>query len=186
VLAGELAVLYYAFAWWARPDVPDGTTPFTLYKRSGIGDILLFVGLASPFEILPVHIVLHRWSGTAAWIATSLGLYGALWCIGVVRSLALRPGLIGSDDAIVRIGLLYSLRIPIGSIVRVASVPIPGAVTAPGAREPNVWLEFKEPLEAQRIFGLRTRVRSVALCADDPAALISALHRGTAPDAILR
>ncbi len=173
---GELALFYYAFAWRARPHIPGAARPFTLHKRSGFGDKLVFIGLAAFFEILPVHLLLHRKSPIAAWVLTALSLYGVLWLIAFLRSLTLRPCLVGADEAIVRLGLFFTLRIPARAIARIVSEPTPGALVLPRGATPGLCIEFTEPLEAQLIFGLRKRVTALALAADDPETLTAALR----------
>jgi hypothetical protein len=177
LIFGELAVFYYAFAWWARPEVPAGAETFTLHRKSGFGDLLTMLGLASLLEIVPVHLVLHRWSAPAAWIATGLGIYGTLWCVAIARSLNLRPSYVTADEAVIRFGLLFSLRIPAGAIASVGSRVQAGMRPVPRGSEPNVCIEFTGPLEVRRILGIRGRMSSVALAADEPEALAAALQR---------
>ena len=170
-LAGELSVLYYASAWRAKPHVPAGSRAFTLHNRSGFGDLILFVGLASLLEVVPVHLVVARWSGTVAWVLTALSLYGALWAFALGRSFALRPTLVTADALLVRFGLLFSLRIPFTSVRGISPEPVPGAQILPRNTEPAFYLEFTEPLEARMLPGLTKRIASIGLSADDSNAL---------------
>lgn len=173
---GELAIFYYAFAWRARPHIPPDARPFTIHKRSGFGDLIIGIGLAAVFEILPVHLLLHKRSAIAAWILTALSCYAAVWLVGLARSLKLRPTLVQPTQATIRLGLFFTLKIPARAIVQIGPEPRPGAVTIPSQGTPNVCIEFSEPLEAHRIFGLRKRLTSLAIAADDPEALTTALR----------
>jgi hypothetical protein len=178
IIVGELAVFYYAFAWWARPQVPAGAEPFTLHKRTGFADLLLCLGLASLFEIVLVHLILsHRWNHTAAWVATGVSLYGALWCVALARSLALRPTFVGLREAEIRFGMLLTLKVPGGSIKSIGQEAAPGVRTIPRSSEPNVCLTFGQPLEARWIFGIRRPMEAISLAADDPEGLTAALRR---------
>ena len=170
-LAGELSVLYYAFAWRARPHEPEGSRAFTLHARSGFSDLILFAGLASLLEVVPVHMVTAHWSGTAAWILTAMSLYGALWAFALSRSFALRPTLVTADALLVRFGLLFSLRILLTSLRGVSRKPVPGAHIVPRNADPSFYLEFTEPLEASLLLGLTKQISSVGLSADDSEAL---------------
>jgi hypothetical protein len=176
-LAGEFSVLWYAFAWRARPHIPADAQPFTLHRRSAYGDMVLCLGLAALLDILPLHFVVRRWSGTAAWVLTALSLYGAVWITGLFRSLELRPTLAHSREATIRLGLFFTLRVPAESIARIGMEVPKGALILPRGSTATVCIEFKEPLTAGRLFGLRRRVSSVALAADDPAGLTAALRQ---------
>ncbi len=176
-LAAEFAVLYYVFAWRAKPHVPAGSQAFTLHKRSGFGDILLFVGLASMLEIGPVHLVVGHWSHMAAWIMTGLSLYGALWVVAVGRSLSLQPTLVSDDGILLRFGLLFRVAIPWSAIETVSTDALEGAKLIPRRAEANIYLKLKEPLRAERILGLGTQVQTLGICADEPEALLAAIKR---------
>lgn len=174
-LASEFAVLYYGFAWRAKPHVPENAKPFTLHQRSGFGDILLFVGLASLLEIVPVHLVAARWSHTAAWILTGLSLYGALWVVAIARSLTLRPALVTDEALTLRFGLIFNLEIPREAIQTISTQPIEGATLVPRRAEANLYLHLNRPHRAERILGLGKAVQTLGLCADEPEALLAAL-----------
>jgi len=175
-VAGELSVLWYAFAWRARPSVPAGAQAFTLHQNSGFSDLFLFVGLASLLEIVPVHLVAAHWSFIAAWILTGLSLYGAVWAFALSRSFGLRPTLVSADAVVVRYGLLFSVRIPLSSIRALGSDPVPGAFILPRNTTPTLFLDFHEPLEAEKIFGFTKQIHSLGLSPDDAPALRDAIQ----------
>ncbi|MEO8661391.1 MAG: hypothetical protein ABI693_23175 [Bryobacteraceae bacterium] len=171
LLATELSILYYAFAWRARPHVPEGTRAFTLHRRGGQQDILFVAAIGALFEIIPVHLLIHRWSAVGAWVATAVSVYGAVWLVGVARSLELRPVLVGPDYLDLRYGLLFRIRVSremIASVSRALPEDAQGLVV-PRRGEPNVRVEFVAPVKAERLFGSRKMVASVALAADDEA-----------------
>ena len=177
-LAAELSIFYYAlFSWRAKPYVPQGAQSFSLHKKTGHADLLYIVAFASTMEIVPLHLLLHHWSPLAAWIATSLSLYGMIWLIGLARSLTLRPVLVGPDYLDVKFGLLFRLRIPRQSIAAVRrSDPADAATVVPRRSAPNVFIEFADILEAEGPFGLRRPVRRLALSADEEVDFSKALH----------
>ncbi len=167
-LASEFSVLYYAFAWRVDPDVPEGGRSFTLYRRSGFADLILCMGLAAGLELLPVHLLLHRWNPTAAWALSALSVYGAIWMTGLYRSLPRRPSYAEDSGITIRLGLFFSLTIPRDSIRRIGSDSVPGELRLPRGSEPNVRIEFTEPLLAERVFGLRKAVTCLAFAVDEP------------------
>jgi hypothetical protein len=170
VLAGELAIFWYAFASWrCAPDVPDGAHAFTLHRQSGVATLFGFLSGVSLMEAALIHLLVARWSVTVAWVLTALSVYGAVWLAAVARSFVLNPVLVTETEVIVRAGLLWSLRLPRGS----ATIERPGAVCdlrVPILADPNVVLRLAEPMIARGLYGITRKVTTVAVGFDDPAA----------------
>jgi hypothetical protein len=167
-LAGELSVLYYAFAWRAKSHVPAGAQPFTMHKTSGIADLMLVIAPFSLLEIFPVHLLAAHWSRNLAWVLTGLSVYGALWIFALGRSFALRPGFVTESEILVRFGTAFSLRIPKECIESVQREPIADAMRVSRNGAPNVYIRFKQPLEAERMLGFKKFVSAIALSVDGP------------------
>jgi hypothetical protein len=170
-VAGELSVFYYAFAWRAKPDIPAGSAPFTLHRKNEMPGLFYCVGLVSLLEIVPVHLVLARWSHGWAWGLTALSLYGMLWMIAVARSFELRPCYVTEEECVIRCGLLFSVRIPRSAIASVSRERIEGARAVPRRVEPTWFLRFHEPIEAERILGFATKIDALAIAPDDDTQL---------------
>ena len=100
----------------------------------------------------------------------------APWLVALGRSFSLRPTLVTNDEIVVRFGLVFSLRIPFSALRRVTREPIPGALVLPRNSTPNLYLEFEQPLEAERLLGITQRVTALGLCADDEIALTADLR----------
>jgi hypothetical protein len=178
-IAGEISVLYYAlFSWLAKPHVPAHAKPFTIHEQSGAAEMLNVLAIACLFEILPAHILIHRWSTIWAWVATALSLYSVVWLIGLARSIVLSPLLVGPDHVDFRYGLLFRLRVPKEMITGVRRLE-PGAptpfVVLPRRSEPNLSIALANEMDAQGPFGIRKRVGGLAIAADDCAALQCAI-----------
>jgi hypothetical protein len=172
VLAGELAVFWYAFASWRRaPDVPRGARAFTLHRQSGVATLFGFLAGVSLIEAALVHLLVAQWSVTAAWVLTCLSVYGALWLAAVARSFVLRPLLVTADEIVLRAGLLWTVRIPFSSI----TTERPGALCdlrVPILADPNVVLRLAEPAIARGVYGISRKVTTVEIGLDDPSAFI--------------
>ena len=125
------------------------------------------VGLLSLLEVGPGHLVVARWSVAGAWILTGLSLYGMLWAVALSRSFAMRPTLVSDRGILLRFGLLFSLWVPVESIRSISATPVPGAVPVPRNTSGNLFIEFTEPLEAEKMLGFTTRIFAVAIRADD-------------------
>lgn len=167
-LASELSVLYYAFTFRAQPHSPAAAQRFTMHKASGIGDLMLVLAPFSLLEIVPVHLLAAHWSRTLAWALTGLSVYGAVWIFALGRSFTLRPGFVTDSEVVVRFGLLFSLRIPKDCIRAVQREPMAGALRVPRNSEPNIYLEFTQPLDAERMLGFRKQITAIGLSVDGP------------------
>jgi hypothetical protein len=179
IMAAEFSVLYYAlFSWRAKPHVPSGAQPFTLHLKSGKADLFGLVAVASVIEIVPMHLVLTHWSRAVAWVATALGVYAAVWLLGLSRAFRLRPTLVADGGLDIRYGLVFRLRVlreAIESVRRFEAADKRSAIVVPSRSEPSVCIDLVRPLKAEAMFGIRKQVRRIALSPDDAAAFERAL-----------
>jgi hypothetical protein len=107
IMASEFAVFYYALNWRARPHIPAGSQAFTMHKHAMVGDLFYSLSLVSLLEIIPVHLLVNRWSHVLAWVLTAVSVYGAIWLIAMARAFHLRPSFIGPDGITIRYGLMF-------------------------------------------------------------------------------
>jgi hypothetical protein len=179
VLASELAIGYYAFASWRRrSEVPAGASAFTLHRQSGVATLFGFLAGISVMEAALVHVVVARWSSLAAWLLTTISVYGAIWLVAVARSLVLRPVVIARGEIIVCAGLLWTIHIPLDA----CEIEPSGArcdLRVPMLAQPNVQLRLSEPVTARGMYGITRRVSTIALGLDDPAEFSSAIRACT-------
>ncbi len=175
VAAGELRTFYYAFfSWRAKPDTRQAWRAFQAGEASGYSMLLTFLALALVFEGVPTHFLLGHWSGPAAWVCTGLTVYGLIWTVAVMRSLRLRPILIGTEGMLLRLGSLWAIEVPREQIV--ACRPVrgqaldrkqPGYLSLVKLNEPQWLLELARPAVAHGPYGIRKSVRRVAFGVDD-------------------
>jgi hypothetical protein len=169
LVATELRVMVYAIVGWRRRTSPA----FSVHRASGWSLTAgVLVGLVAA-ETPAVHLLLVAVGApTAAWIATALSIYSALWIVGAAH--ALRHGGVSlADDVVIDLGVRWRARIPYAAIVRVslgASAELDLAIS-----QANVVVELREPIELIGLFGRRRTARSLALELDEPDAFIAAL-----------
>ncbi len=179
IVAAEISVLYYAlFSWRAKPHIPSGAQPFSLHQKAGQADLFGLVAIASAVEIFPMRLVLRHWSNALAWVATGLGIYAAVWLLGLSRAFRLRPALVRPDALDLRYGLIFRLRVPREAIVRVRRAQAADKTEAkvlPSRSEPTLYIELAHPLRAEAMFGIRKQVHRIAISPDDTAAFERAL-----------
>lgn len=182
IIAYEAAVLWYAVVGGGRHGTPPGAFVFGVRRRSGYGPVLVGLFFALIAEAIAVHLLVRRWSVVAAWILTILTAYAALWLIGDFRALGRRTILVTGDALIVRLGLRWSVRVPLDAIraVRAAESPGPAApdhlrAVILGAERQVV--ELDSELVAVGFYGIRRRVRSIGLSVDEPERFLRCLEQ---------
>lgn len=189
LIATEFAAFYYALVSWRhQAHVPPGALGFHV-ARAGV--VLAVLAPVLLVETVAVHLLVSRWSDAAAWVLTALSVYTLVWVIGDFRALILRPILLTRDELVVRVGLRCTIRAPYSRIehIQLASwrdTPPASARTlnmaAPGT--PNVVITFREPVTAQRAFGVRMHTTGIGLDVQDPSGLLEGVRsRCGLPDA---
>lgn len=174
----ELAVMWYAVTGWGRrgPTDDDGTRWFTAHRRAGYGAILMAILMMIAPETLVVHVLLARWSVAAAWVATGLAIYSALWLVGDYHAARLNPSSVSRRGLALRLGLRWRADVPWSAVAELTK-------EAPDARtlkmtlfgRPDAWLVFREPVEVSGLLGIRRRVEAVGVAMDDTDAFGAAV-----------
>jgi membrane protein YdbS with pleckstrin-like domain len=180
LLATELDALGHAFAGWRRATPREDERTFTMHRRSHhalIVGVLLFCVAG---ETIGLHLVLAHWSSVGAWIATLLSVWGALWIVGDMHAVRLRPLRLAADGLVIELGIRWRTFVPYDAIRSVAAAASPRrgprtlAATVVGAADVHVTLS--RPLEARGILGRSKRFDEILLSADRPEVLIAALR----------
>ncbi|HTO99197.1 MAG TPA: hypothetical protein VMK66_19255 [Myxococcales bacterium] len=170
-LAAELAVFWYALFSWGRP-APAGSTA---YKRAGWVAIYCAILLACAAEAIPLHFLFRRWGPLAAGLSLAVHVYTALWLIGDLRALVLRPLRVEGGTLLLRIGLRWEADIPLSSVVKVERGPAAEGRRLGVLGTPNLTLWLREPQQLIGPFGIRKTARVLQLQVDDPDRLAAAL-----------
>ncbi|HEY7473094.1 MAG TPA: hypothetical protein VIE68_12185 [Gemmatimonadota bacterium] len=191
IIAYEAAVLWYAVAGGGKRGAPVGES-FGVRRRSGYGPVLLALFLAIAVEAIALHLFVRQWSVVAAWILTGLTAYAVVWLIGDFRALGSRTILLTDDELVVRLGLRWTVRIPLGRIRAVCSAGGPVASAARPARgsghlravilgSERQIVELDGELPAVGFYGIRRRVRSIGLAVDEPGRFLAAVGSRIGP-----
>jgi len=178
LLATEAAVFHYALlSWRARPQSAPGSQAFNLAQASGYGMLCILLMAAVVVEGVPMHILLQRWSHTAAWVFSGVGTYSILWMVALYRSLALRPILVGVETVVLQVGFLWRTEVRRDQIreVRRFSAADTDYLSFVALNEPQWLIEFTEPVVVQGPLGRRKTVERIALAIDDGEAFAAAL-----------
>ena len=180
-VAFEISIIYYAFTGW-RKRAPAG---FTVHQRSGWGTVAgVFVFLIA-VESIGAHLVVQMWSVKAAWIVTTLDLYGLFWLLGDFQALRLRPTRIEEDTLVLNYGLRWRAEIPLSAIAAIEPVhgeadwKRKGVLKMAMLDEPRLLIRFTEPRTMQGLAGIRRTFDAIAILADDDAGFADALRAAT-------
>ena len=114
VFATEIAVIYYGLLSWRKR--PLQANEFTYHKRSAIRELLVILMFMIVGETAAIHLLLHIWSPTAAWILTFLSIYTLFQVFGILKSMPHRPIVIGEKNLFLRYGLLNDATISLADI----------------------------------------------------------------------
>lgn len=170
-IACEMTVLVYAlFAWKRRPHTPAEQEAFHYHAKSGYGAIVFALAVITLGEMIPIHILVDRWSPMAAWILTMLSAYGMLWFLADWRATRLRPHLLDEDALRIRTGLRWKVHIPRERIAAVHTKLPPGAgpvLRAALFGASPLWIELTEPVTAEGPYGIERCTRWIAVSVDD-------------------
>ncbi len=175
LVASEFALFYYAFfCWRRRPGM--GPQLFSHHQKNLSGVLTVGLILVTALEIVPVHLLLQLWSPTAAWVLTALTVYGFVWILGDYQAMRLRPHSLHKGVLHLRVGLRWSVEIPLASIVGLqrhkgyGKFPTKGKILkAVALGEPQFVIELSQPVTARGLYGLRREVRSIGFNVDDGA-----------------
>jgi hypothetical protein len=169
VLSTELRVMASVVTGWRRPE-----PAFTVHRANDWNLYAGVVGFLILVEASVVHIVLATTVSTlAAWIATALSIYSAVWVLG--DALALRHGgvRLRGDELEIRIGLRWRTLISRADVVAVEG-PASDALDLSilGA---NTVLRLRCPVRVDGMFGRVRHANAIALSLDDREGFIAAV-----------
>ncbi len=167
-VAAEFSVFWYALFSWGRT-APSG---FTAYKRAGWIAIYVALGIAVLAEGIPLHFVLPRGWAIASAV---MHLYTALWLIGDLRAMVLRPITVEGGVLHLRLGLKWEADIAIAEIDSAALGSRVEGQKLAVLGSPNLILRLRRPIQLHGLFGIRRTAQTLSLQVDDPQGLHDAL-----------
>lgn len=180
VIASELAMLIYLVDM--SPLNPTNECSFSSHTRSGFRGLLgglLFVGL---LETMVVHIVVHLFSPTIAWVLTLSSLFGCLMVVSHMRAIPRRLHCISDDTLTLKNGLFGTAEIRLYKIESVDRVEGFNDNETPrfamlGKLDPvNVKIVLKNPQTYEANHGIKRTVSSLLFQVDHPSEFVETLR----------
>ena len=174
IFAYEISLFYYAlFSWGSKPRSSEQGS-YSYHKKPGYTAILFAILMILFVELFAVHLlIIHFWGATPAWILSALSIYGIIWIMGDYRAIVLRPVMLNDHRLSLRLGLRWSLDIPIRNISSFSifdtHYPIgkKDHLNAVLLGNPRYLLVLNEPQTAQGIYGLKKRFKTIGFSIDD-------------------
>ena len=169
----EIAVFYYGFFRWKKRTLKENE--FSYHKTSGTISLLLAIILVVMIETVTLHVLVSKWSETAAWILTILSIYSGIQLFGFLKSMYYRPIVIEPDTLYLRYGIMNEAIIDLTSItsVEISSKNLESnhetrKLSFLGDLEShNVVIKLKEEHTLVGLYGIRHRFKNLVLHVDD-------------------
>lgn len=171
--ATEIAVLYYGFINWKKLTLKEND--FTYHKNSGTTTLLIAIIFIVIIETFAIHLLLVKWSNTAAWILSGLSVYTAIQLFGFLKSLSQRPITIKNNYLIIRYGILAETEIRLEDIdfIELSTSDLildnlTKKLSTFGELEShNVILKLKKEYSLTGLYGIRKKFTNLALHLDN-------------------
>ncbi len=113
-LIAEISVVYYGFFYWKKRKLDDNE--FSYHKESGTLSLLFAILLIVTIETVVAHILLSKWTTTAAWIFTFLSIYSGIQIFGFLRSMLKRPYKVKNGKLLLTYGIMNETEIALNDI----------------------------------------------------------------------
>jgi hypothetical protein len=175
LVAAEISAIYYGlFAWFKKPAAVWGWQSFSYHRKTGASTLLWGFLVIVALEIMPMHLILQLWNGTAAWMFTGLGIYTAYMLLANINAMRLRPIVVSDSRLVIRVGLFWSMDVNIADVEKVelgAKIDgkQPGYLRASLVPDFNVLLTFRRAQEVVGFYGFRKRnIFRVGISVDEP------------------
>lgn len=169
----EIAVFYYGFIYWRKRTLKQNE--FSYHKDSGTIVLLIAVIFIIAIETMVFHIVLAKWSVTAAWILTILSTYTGIQILGFLKSMVKRPISIEQNKLFLRYGFMNESTINIAEIdsIELSSKIIElkdktRSLSILGESEShNVIIRLNQENTMHGLYGLKRKYKVLVLYVDD-------------------
>ncbi|WP_298319681.1 hypothetical protein [uncultured Aquimarina sp.] len=183
LLAMEIAVFYYGFVSWRKTKLQNNE--FSYHKNSGTISILIALIPIIAIETYVLHILLSKWSITAAWLVSTLSIYSGFQIFGFLKSMFKRPFSIEKNTIHLRYGILSEATIEINNIksIEISSKPIEFNDTVRklsplGELEShNIVIHVKKENAIIGLYGIKRKFKTLAFYIDNKEEFKGALDK---------
>ena len=169
-VAIEVGMFYYAFYKWNKPKY--SANEFTYHKNSGILAILIVLLFVAFIELFALHLLLHSWSITAAWIFSGISIYGIFQIFGLIKSIPRTPIQFKENTIVFRFGIFLKTTIPYQSIqsFELTTKDLPAddkSYQKIVFNDYNMLLHLTDQGTIHGLFGIKRKYQHLAVSIDD-------------------
>jgi len=175
IFATEVAMIAYSIFKWKKPKLSG--IHFTNYKDNGIIALLGIIMFLVIVETFVIHLLLTRWSPTAAWVLSILSIYTGFQILGHLKALLYRSITIVGATLYLRNGILGDVKVDMGNIEKVECTNVVVENEYKEVRNlsllrdlegHNIALHFKEAVILEQAYGFSKKADVLLLHIDDP------------------
>ncbi|WP_460959216.1 hypothetical protein [Spirosoma litoris] len=180
---GEGIILYYVlFGWRLKIDAPEGAKILTTHQQSGQLALTVSILLIGVIEGVAVHLLINRWSPTAAFWITALSGYGMLFFVADMIATVKRPSYLTDSHFYIRLGIRWRATIPKSAIAAVSFIhdkptKQTGSLNGAFLTTPNLLFVFTEPITFIGPYGIQRKVNRFTIFVDERTAFNQYLCR---------
>ncbi len=175
----EIAVIYYGFVLWRKRKL--AACEFTYHKGSSAISLLAVLIFIVAIETFVFHILLERWSTTAAWILTGLSIYTAIQVFAIIKSIVKRPISVEESSLKLRYGILNETSINYIDIESIESYTASineedniKKLSSLGELEShNILIILKKDYTLHGLYGTKKQYRKIAFYVDEKDTFIT-------------
>jgi hypothetical protein len=177
IVATEASVLRYSvLGWLTEKSATDQRVLLPSHRNSGQIAMLIMVIVVAGIESVVAHLLLARWSETAAWILTATSVYTVLFLIAETVTTVRRPSFQQDGMLHLRFGLRWAAVLSLDNISHIERINEKPAsnkhtLTGPLLVQPNVLITLHKPVVVTGLYGLQKSVTRIALLIDSPNSL---------------
>lgn len=174
VLAAELAVLRYGLLFWKKEK--QGLTTyrsFSTHKEYGYIALWCVFVVIMLVEVTAFHLLLMKWSNTAAIIVTVLSLYGVVFLVADLSAILKRKILINGEQIILRTGLRWRVNTTISNISSIKKITNDHHSETPYLKggiiknSGNLLITFIAPVQVDKLYGTSKETGVILMNIDD-------------------
>jgi len=180
----EFALVYFAFGGWFKKFVSLDldNLPFSYHRKSGYAAILGMIMMILLAETAALHLLLQVWSKVAAWIFTSLSIYGLFWLLGDYHAMRLHPIVLSRNVLFIRTGLRWRATLPLANLAAIQKFNarakrVKDYLGLSVFGDPRLVIDCKQPVVVQGLFGITREVSQLGLTVDDEKFFVDTLRQ---------
>ncbi len=181
IISVEIATFYYGFLSYKTIQLTDNE--FSYHKKSGSITLLYFLIGIILLESSIVHLLVAKYSNTAAWILTALSIYAAFQLTGFTKAIKKRPIVFEKKYLQLNYGIFSQTKIDYCKIVEIKPIKnyipdknITQLSPLKSFEEPNLLIILSEENPIEKLYGKKINYKALAFFVDEKENFIEKIN----------